>query len=295
MKTNVISFRKLQKKAADIWSLFVARKINVVALVGVLLFVLIAVFAEQVSPYDPNATSFFERLQAPSAAHILGTDTFGRDVFSRLVFGARVSLLVGTLSVLIAAAIGTVLGMCCAYFHGWFDNVVMRICEAFRAIPQVIMATVLIAILGNSMREMTLIMALTAVPTYIRMMRASVLSTMSNEYIMVEKLQGQRSIEIMFRHLLPNSVSPIIVLMTQSVGFTIMAESGLSFLGLGISIPTASWGTMLNDAKDYLMMQPIYAIAPGVAITLLVLCLNLLGDGIRDIMDPRLRGTLKGR
>lgn len=276
------------------WKIFCARKINLFALAGVILFVLIAVFANQIAPYDPNETSFLDRLKDPSAEHLLGTDTLGRDIFSRMVFGARVSLLVGTLSVLIAAAVGTVLGMCCAYFHGWFDSLVMRVCEAFRAIPQVIMATVLIAVLGNKMPEMTLIMALTAVPTYIRMMRASALSTMSSEYILAGRLLGQRSSGIMFRHLLPNSISPIIVLMTQSVGFTIMAESGLSFLGLGISIPTASWGTMLNDAKDYLLQKPVYAIAPGVAITLLVLCLNLLGDGIRDMMDPRLRGTLGG-
>ena len=271
---------------------FAARKVNIAALIGVLLFVAVAVFADTIAPYDPNETSFFDRLKDPSAEHLLGTDTLGRDIFSRLVFGTRVSLLVGTFSVLIAAAIGTVLGMCCAYFHGWFDNLIMRICEAFRAIPQVIMATVLIAILGNKMSDMTLIMALTAVPMYIRMMRASALSTMSSEYILVEKLQGQTSGGIMFKHLLPNSISPIIVLMTQSVGFTILAESGLSFLGLGISIPTASWGTMLNDAKDYLLQKPVYAVAPGVAIALLVLCLNLLGDGIRDVMDPRLRGTM---
>ena len=271
---------------------FASRKVNIAALIGVLLFVAVAVFAGVIAPYDPNETSFFDRLKDPSAEHLLGTDTLGRDIFSRLVYGTRVSLLVGTFSVLIAAAIGTVLGMCCAYFHGWFDNVIMRICEAFRAIPQVIMATVLIAILGNKMSDMTLIMALTAVPTYIRMMRASALSTMSSEYILVEKLQGQTSAGIMFKHLLPNSISPIIVLMTQSVGFTILAESGLSFLGLGISIPTASWGTMLNDAKDYLLQKPVYAVAPGVAIALLVLSLNLLGDGIRDVMDPRLRGTM---
>jgi len=283
-----------KEKIRKNWKAFCARKINLAALAGVILFVLIAVFANQIAPYDPNETSFFDRLKDPSPEHWLGTDTLGRDIFSRIVFGTRVSLLVGTLSVLIAAAIGTVLGMCCAYFHGWFDSLIMRVCEAFRAIPQVIMATVLIAVLGNKMPEMTLIMALTAVPTYIRMMRASALSTMSSEFILAGKLLGQRSSGIMFRHLLPNSISPIIVLMTQSVGFTIMAESGLSFLGLGISIPTASWGTMLNDAKDYLLQKPVYAVAPGVAITLLVLCLNLLGDGIRDVMDPRLRGTVSG-
>ena len=269
-----------------------SRKLTVVAFVGVCFFIAVAVLAPWISPYDPNEVSFMDRLQGASATHWLGTDTFGRDIFSRLVYGTRVSLLVGVLSTVVSAVIGTLLGMFCAYFKGWVDTLIMRVCEAFRAIPNVMISVVLIAILGNNMWDMTLIMGITAVPTYIRMMRASVLSVTSSDYVLAARLQGEKSLVIMLRHLLPNSISPILVIMTQSVGGTIMAESGLSFLGLGISIPTASWGTMLNDAKTYLLMHPVYAIAPGIAITLLVLCLNLLGDGLRDAMDPRLRGEL---
>lgn len=269
-----------------------SRRLTRFALIGVCFFILIAVFAPWISPYDPDEVSFMERLQGSSPAHWLGTDTFGRDILSRLIYGTRVSLLVGVLSTTVSAVIGTLLGMCCAYFKGIVDTIIMRICEAFRAIPPVMISVVLIALLGNDMWDMTLIMGLTAVPTYIRMMRASVLSVTGSDYVLAARLQGESSFRIMFRHLLPNSISPILVIMTQSVGVAIMAESGLSFLGLGISVPTASWGTMLNDAKAYLLQLPLYAVAPGLAITLLVLCLNLLGDGLRDAMDPRLRGEL---
>ncbi len=269
-----------------------SRKINIAAFCGLMIFVILAVFAEVIAPYDPNEANFLMRLKDSSPQYLLGTDTFGRDIFSRIIFGARVSLLVGVLSVLVGGCIGVVIGMISAYLKGFVDELVMRFCEAFRAIPQIVISIILVAILGNSMWDMILIMGITTVPSYIRMMRASALRVDHEDYLLAARLQGASSLRVMFHHLLPNSISPIIVMMTQAVGFTIIAESGLSFLGLGISIPTASWGTMLNDAKAYLLTKPVYAVAPGIAITLLVLCTNILGDGIRDALDPRLRNVI---
>ena len=287
----LIRANKAKKRRQFIKALF-SRKIVLVSACIVMLIILVAVFAYQIMPFDPNKPAVRERNQGPSAAHLLGTDEFGRDVLSRIIIGSRVSLVVGVLAVIIACIIGTTLGMLAGYFGGFIDDLISRVAEAIRVIPQVVLAIALCAVFGGGIVNMSLILGISNMTVYIRMMRSQVMSIKERDYIMAGRLQGNSNGRLMLRHILPNSVSPIIVTMTQQIGGTILAEAGLSFLGLGISTPTASWGTLVSGGRAYLLTNPVYSIAPGVCIALLVICLNSLGDGVRDALDPRLRGEL---
>ena len=269
-----------------------SRKIVVIAAIGLLLFILIAVFAPVLTPYDPNVTSPYEALQKPSKAHWLGTDDFGRDTLTRLMYGARVSLIVGVLAVFVAAIIGVFLGLCASYFGGVVDAVIMRLGEALMSIPTIMVSMALIVIIGNTIPDLAIILAIPTIPGYIRMIRGQALSLKNSDYVKNAELQGGKSLYIMLRHILPNAFSPIIVMMTQQVGQSILMESGLSYVGIGISIPIASWGTMVSNGKNYLITNPLLAIVPGICIALLVICLNILGDGLRDALDPRVRGEI---
>ena len=269
-----------------------SRKIAIVAMVILVVLILAALLANVIAPYNPNAISISERTQGPSAAHLLGTDEFGRDVLSRIIYGSRVSLIVGVLAVAIACAIGTALGMIAGFFGGIVDDVISRLAEAIRVIPQVVLAIALCTVFGGGVVNVAIILGISNVTVYIRMMRSQVMSIKERDFIMAGKLQGNSSLRLMVRHILPNSISPIIVTMTQQIGGTILSEAGLSFLGLGISVPTASWGTLVAGGREYLLTNPVYSLAPGICIALLVICLNTLGDGVRDALDPRLRGEV---
>ncbi len=269
-----------------------ARKIVLISFILVVLIILVALFAKWIVPYNPNAINMRELLKQPSLSHLLGTDQFGRDIFSRVLVGSQISLIVGVLAVIIACVIGTTLGMLAGFFGGIVDDVINRTSEAIRVIPQIVFAIALCAVFGGGILNMSLILGISNMTIYIRMMRGQVLSIKEQDYIMAGRLQGMSSFGLMFRHILPNSISPIIVTMTQQIGGTILSEAGLSFLGLGISQPTASWGNLVNDGRAYLMTNPVYSIAPGICIAILVICLNQLGDGFRDALDPRLRGEL---
>lgn len=284
--------RKIQRKKA--FQRFVrvmfSRRIVVVGAVGTLFFVLVAIFAPLIATHDPNVIENGKNLLNPSAEHFFGTDMYGRDLFSRIVYGARVSLLTGVLSTLMATIIGTFLGMLAAYCQGIVDVILMRICEMMRAIPQLAVSMTLIAVFGSSMMSMAIILCIGGIWGSLRMMRASALSIMNNDYVLAAKLSGESMLKIMYKHILPNSISPIIVSATQAVGGTILMESGLSFLGVGIKVPTASWGSIINEARNYLLTNPLYVLIPCGCLALLIICLNLLGDGIRDALDPTLRG-----
>jgi len=269
-----------------------SRKIVVVAAIGLVLFILLAIFAGVLTPYDPNQTSPYENLQGPSAAHLLGTDEFGRDTLTRLLYGARVSLIVGVLAVAVACVIGVFLGLCAAYFGGIVDVIIMRLGEALLAIPTIMVSMALIVIIGSSITDLAIILAIPTIPGYIRMIRGQALSLKTSDYVKAAEIQGGKSLYIMFKHILPNAISPIIVMMTQQVGQSILMESGLSYVGIGITIPLASWGTMVSAGKNYLITNPLLAIVPGICIALLVICLNIIGDGVRDALDPRLRGEI---
>lgn len=282
---------KAKKRKQFIRALF-SRKIVLVSTIILLVIVLVAALAYVIMPYDPNKPIVRDRNQGPSSAHLLGTDEFGRDVLSRIIIGSRVSLIVGVLAVIIACAIGTTMGMIAGYFGGVVDDVISRVSEAIRVIPQVVLAIALCAVLGGGIVNMSIILGISNMTVYIRMMRSQVMSIKERDYIMAGRLQGNSNGRLMLHHILPNSISPIIVTMTQQIGGTILAEAGLSFLGLGISAPTASWGSMVSGGRAYLLTNPVYSLAPGICIALLVICLNSLGDGVRDALDPRLRGEL---
>ncbi len=288
---QLIKEHKAKHRRQFLKTLF-SRKIAVASFVIVILMILAALLAGVISPYDPNVISITERTQGPSVAHLLGTDEFGRDVLSRIIYGSRISLVVGVLAVMIACVIGTLAGMVAGFFGGIVDDVISRIAEAIRVIPQVVLAIALCAVFGGGIVNMAIILGISNMTVYIRMMRSQVLSIKERDYIMAGKLQGNSSARLMFRHILPNSVSPIIVTMTQQIGGTILSEAGLSFLGLGISVPTASWGSLVAGGRAYLLTNPVYSLAPGICIALLVICLNTLGDGVRDALDPRLRGEI---
>ena len=268
------------------------RKMVLISAIGLVLFICMAVFAPIISPYDPNAQSLMDTLKGPSAQYLLGTDNYGRDILSRIFYGARFSLTVGVAAVLVACAIGTFFGMVAGFFGGWVDDVINRISEAIRAIPQIVLAMSLCAVFGGGILNLSIILGISNIAVYIRMMRGQVLSIKQQDYIMAAKLQGNSSMGIMMKHILPNCISPIIVQMTLQVGQTILSEAGLSFLGLGISAPTASWGSIVSDGRMYLLQNPMFSLAPGVCIALLVVFLNTVGDGVRDALDPRMRGRL---
>lgn len=267
-----------------------SRRVVIVGAAGTLFFVLVGIFAPLLATHDPNAMEVGAQMNGMSAAHWLGTDFYGRDLYSRLVYGTRVSLLTGVLATLMATVIGCFLGMAAAFYGGLLDKVLMRACDAFNAIPQIAISMSLITIFGGGMLNMAIILCIGGIPGVLRMMRASSLTVLSSDYVLAAKLSGQSKLKIMVRHVLPNGISPIIVMATQSVGMTIMMESGLSFLGVGIKVPTASWGSIINEARPYLMTAPLYVLAPCVCLALLIISLNLLGDGIRDALDPSLRG-----
>ena len=280
------------KKLSNFLTVLFGRKIVLVAAVVVGFFLLCAVASPLIAPYDPNAIDLTSMLEGPSAEHIFGTDQHGRDLFSRIVYGSRMAFLVGVLAVLVATVIGVFIGLVAGYFGGAVDSVLMRVIEAEMSIPGIMLALALVATFGNSTGMLIFILGFSAIPPYARMMRAQVLSVRELDYVASSRIIGNSDLKTMLRHVFPNCLSPIIVLMSQSIGATILSEASLSYLGAGIMPPTASWGKMVSEGYQYLTTSPLFALLPGVAVILLVLSFNILGDGLRDALDPRMRGNL---
>lgn len=263
---------------------------NHVALFGLglaLFFVLVAVLAPVLPIPDPAATDWGAVRKAPSAAHWLGTDELGRDVLSRMIWGAQASLLAGVVSVLIAVLLGVPLGLAAGYFGGWTDSVISRVTEALLATPFLILAIALAAFLGPSLTNAMIAIGVSATPIFIRLTRGQVLSVKTEDYVEGARAVGLSHLPIIGRYILPNVFPPILVQATLTIATAIIAEASLSFLGLGQQPPAPSWGSMLNVAKNFMSQAPWMAIWPGVAIFLVVLGFNLLGDGLRDALDPR--------
>jgi len=250
-------------------------------------FVGIALAAPLLAPYDPIATSWSAIRKAPSAAHLFGTDELGRDVFSRVIFGARASLLAGVVSVLISLSLGIPVGLLAGYVGRWTDGVISRVTDAMLATPFLILAIALAAFLGPSLTNAMIAIGISATPVFIRLTRAQVLSVKVEDYVEAARAVGNPHWRIALRHILPNVVPPLIVQATLAIAAAVIAEASLSFLGLGQQPPAPSWGSMLNTAKNYIEQAPWMAVWPGVSIFALVLSFNLLGDGLRDALDPR--------
>jgi peptide/nickel transport system permease protein len=253
----------------------------------VLLFVVMAVAAPLIATTDPTRTDWSQIRKAPSWAHPFGTDDLGRDGFSRVVWGARISMQAGVFSILLAMAIGVPVGLVAGYYRGALDQVIMRLTDAWLAFPFLILAIGLVTILGPSLTNATLAIGLGATPTYVRLTRGLVLSTKEEEYVQGARALGAGDARVMGRHILPNVASAILVQATVAIPTAIIAEAVLSFLGLGVQPPAPSWGTMLNAAQQFLEQAPWMAYWPGLAIFLLALSFNLAGDGLRDVLDPR--------
>ena len=253
----------------------------------VLFFVLLALLAPWIAPYDPVATSWSTVRAAPSAAHWFGADELGRDVLSRIIWGGRASILAGVVSVSISLALGVPIGMAAGYLGRWVDALISRITDAMLACPFLILAIALAAFLGPSLTNAMIAIGISATPIFIRLTRAQVLAAKSEDYVEAARALGNPHLRIALRHILPNIVAPLIVQATLAIAAAVIAEASLSFLGLGQQPPAPSWGSMLNTARNYVDQAPWMAIWPGVSIFLLVLSFNLLGDGLRDALDPR--------
>jgi peptide/nickel transport system permease protein len=255
----------------------------------VLLFVAMALLAPWISPYDPIATSWGAIRKAPSAAHWFGTDEIGRDVLSRIIWGTQASLLAGVVSVSISLLIGVPIGLLAGFLGGWVDGLISRITDAFLACPFLILAIAMAAFLGPSLRNAMIAIGISAAPIFVRLTRAQVINILVEDYIEAARAVGNPPWRIALRHVLPNITAPVMVQATLAIASAVIAEASLSFLGLGQQPPAPSWGSMLNTAKNYVDNAPWMAIWPGVSIFALVLSFNLLGDGLRDALDPRQR------
>ena len=260
-----------------------------VGLVLVLMVVLAAVFAPQITAYAPEALSG-PALAAPSGAHWFGTDDLGRDVFSRVIHGGRISLSVGAVSVLLGCVVGTGLGLLSGYKRGWVDLSVQRIVDSLMSFPTLVLALAIVAALGTKQRNVTMAITIAMIPQITRIIRGSVLAVCSEVFVEAARGLGVRVTRIMLRHILPNLVGPIVVIATAFFGTAIVTEAALSFVGLGTPPPTPSWGNMMSgSARTYITSAPWMAFYPGLALSLLVFGVNIVGDAIRDVLDPRLR------
>jgi peptide/nickel transport system permease protein len=271
---------------------FFQRRIVIFGLLVLAVLALTAIFAEQLAPYDPYEQELRNILQQPSSEHLLGTDPIGRDTLSRLIFGTRTALMVGFVSVSMATVIGVTLGTLAGYFGGWVNNIIMRFTDILMPFPMIVLALLIAAVLGGGIQNVILALGVATIPGYIRIMCGMTLSIRENDYILAAKSMGASHGRIMLRHILPNAIAPIIVVVTLQLGFLILAEAGLSFLGIGIKPPGAAWGAMVNEGYRYLLRLPVLSFAPGLCIMLVVFAFNIVGDALRDALDPRLRGTL---
>ena len=271
---------------------FFGRGIVIFGAVVILLFILTAIFAPFLAPYDAYEQDLSSSLLQPGRGHLLGTDSLGRDTLSRLIYGSRNSLMVGVVALGIAAFIGITMGLLAGYFGGWIYTVIMRFIDSLMCFPMILLALLIATLLGGGVKNVMVALGIAMLPGYARLMCGQVLSVKENDYVMAEHSAGASDRRIMLRHILPNCLPPLLVLVTMQIGAAILAEAGLSFLGIGIEPPAAAWGLMVSDGRMYLLSNPVLSFAPGFAIMLVVFAFNMVGDGLRDALDPRLRGTL---
>lgn len=280
------------RKNSQIRDVFVRLRRNRLAMVGlvlVIILVLVAIFANFIAPYSYSKQNLRETLQAPSAKHLCGTDQFGRDIFSRIIYGSRVSLQVGFIAVSIALIVGGCIGAISGFYGGRLDNILMRAMDILLSIPQILLAIAIAASLGPGLFNLMIAVGISSIPGYARIVRGSVLSIRNQEFVEAARALGSSDLRIIFKHILPNSLAPVIVQATLGVAFAILTAAGLSFIGLGIQPPIPEWGAMLSGGRVYIRDFPYMTFFPGLAIMITILALNFLGDGLRDALDPKLK------
>jgi peptide/nickel transport system permease protein len=281
--------RAARGELGELWRRLRRNRAAVVGAAIVAVFVFLAIVAPYLVPYNPIRGILDDRLQSPNSTHWLGTDELGRDVLSRILYGARISLQIQLVSVILALAIGVVLGSLGGYLGGYVDHLIMRSMDVLLAFPSIFLALGIIAALGTGLFNLMLAAGISSIPAFARIIRASILSLKEREFVEAALALGSGNGRIMFRHLLPNCLAPVIVQSTLRMATVLLTASGLSFLGLGVQPPTPEWGAMLSNARSYLIVAPHVATIPGLAIMIVVVGFNLFGDGLRDTLDPRLR------
>ena len=281
--------KKKRSQWATVWRSLRKNKMAMAGLITLVLLILIAIFADVIAPFSYHEQELLNRLQPPGGAHIFGTDQLGRDIFSRLVFGARVSLQVGIIAVGIAALLGGILGSIAGYYGNKLDNGIMRIMDILLAIPGILLAISISASLGPGLRNLMIAIGIGSIPGYARIVRASILTVRDQEFVEAAKAVGTSDLRIILKHIIPNAMAPIIVQATLGVAGAILSAAALSFIGLGLQPPSPEWGAMLAEGRAVLRDSPHVTTFPGLAIMITIFALNLLGDGLRDALDPRLK------
>jgi len=274
---------------SETWRRLKRSKLALLGLIIMILLILTAVFASFIAPYNPNEQDLMNALQSPSLEHIFGTDQFGRDIFSRVIYGSRISLQVGFLVVFMAAFIGGGLGAIAGYFSGHIENIIMRTMDILLSVPPVLLAITIVAALGNGLINLMIAIGISSIPRYTRIVRSSVISIKNEEFIEAAQVTGSSDLRIIIKHIIPNCLAPVIVQATLGMAYAILTTAGLSFLGLGIQPPTPEWGSMLSGGRSYIRDYSYMTLFPGLAIVVTIFGLNVLGDGLRDSLDPKLK------
>jgi len=280
---------KKRGQFSETWRRLKQNKTAMLGLGVLIILVISAILAPVISPYDPLEINIMDKMQGPSLQHPMGTDNFGRDIFSRVIYGSRYSLYVGFIAVGIGAVFGGIIGGIGGYFGGKLDNIIMRIMDVLLAIPRVILAIAIVGVLGTNLTNVMVAVGISILPRYARVVRGSVLSYREEEFVEAAKAIGASDMRIIFETIIPNSMAPIIVQSTLGIAKAILSAATLSFLGLGVQPPTPEWGAMLSAGRQYMRAAPHLTIFPGLAIVVVVISLNMLGDGLRDSLDPKLR------
>lgn len=276
-------------QAAETWKRLKKNKIAYLSLYILIFLALVAIFAGSIAPYTFSEQNLANIFQKPSWKHLFGTDQYGRDIFSRVLYGTRISLSVGFIAVGVALAVGGILGSISGFYGKRIDNVIMRCMDILLSIPSVLLALAIVATFGTSAVNLMIATGISTVPSYARLVRAEIMSIKEQEFVEAARAIGTSDIEIIIKHILPNCLAPILVQATFGIATAILTVAGLSFVGLGLQPPISEWGSMLSDARTYIRVYPYMMVSPAVAIALTVFCLNSLGDGLRDALDPKLR------
>ena len=283
--------KKKQTKFREVIKRLSKNKLAVIGMIIIFALIFVAIFANKIATHDYAEQDYSAILEKPSSEHLFGTDNLGRDLFSRVIYGTRYSLSMGVITVMIAAILGTIIGSFAGYYGGRIDNIIMRILDVFQSIPILVFAIILAATLGPGLVNAMIAMGVATMPTYARLIRASIMQERNNEYVEAATAINASDMRILFKHILPNAISPMIVHVTMNIGFAILIASTLSFLGLGAQPPTPEWGAILSEGKNYMRDSGYILLYPGAMIMLSVLSFNLVGDGLRDALDPRLKGN----